>query len=504
MPKPLSELNPIQSRLRERGICTIIPTYNNVGSILDVVQRTLSVCSDVIIVCDGATDGTLEVLQTLDDIHLVSYTRNRGKGYALQQGFRRAQALGFAYAITLDADGQHYPEDIPLLLAANEAHPGKLLIGARQLEGVERSAGSDFANKFSNFWVWIQTGYRLPDTQTGFRLYPLRKLYGLRLLPKRYEAEVALLVLSAWHGVGLHSVPIRVFYPSAEERVSHFRPMADFARISILNTVLCFLTVIYAWPLRLGRLALRSLRTIYALLFFLFFSLCLMTPFALIYSQFVRDSKRRGRVMRQMIYKASKLLLMRHGIPGVRFTIDNPNGESFSRPAIIICNHQSHLDLVSLLCQSPKITLLVNDWVWHNPVYGHFIRPAGYQPVSLGIDELESRLKELIAEGCSIAIYPEGTRSMDHRIGRFHKGAFHLAMLLDLDILPMYLYGATHVLPKTGRSLHQGRIHIEIGQRISPEELRKRGTSLRSITRSMHEEFVQHYEHLCHRLDQEA
>ena len=90
--------------------------------------------------------------------------------------------MGFAYAITMDADGQHYPEDIPLMLRANQQHSGALIIGQRkQLEKVERSAGSKFANSFSNFWFAVQTGHYLRDTQTGYRLYPLKKLYGLSL-----------------------------------------------------------------------------------------------------------------------------------------------------------------------------------------------------------------------------------------------------------------------------------------------------------------------------------
>ena len=114
--------------------------------------------------------------------------------------------------------------------------------------------GNTFANRFSNFWFTIQTGIRLPDTQTGFRLYPLKRLSGTRFVTSRYEAELELLVFAAWAGVELVSVPVRVFYPSQEERVTHFRPVADFARISVLNTVLCFLAVVYGWPREYGAL----------------------------------------------------------------------------------------------------------------------------------------------------------------------------------------------------------------------------------------------------------
>ena len=162
--------------------------------------------------------------------------------------------MGFAYAITLDADGQHFPEDIPHMLRANQKHPGALIVGQRKdLDKAERSAGSKFANAFANFWFAIQTGHRLKDTQTGFR----------------YEAELELLVFASWHGVKLVSTPINVYYPKPEDRVSHFRPYADFSRIFVLNTVLCVLAVVYGLPLAIWRFLMTFLRTSYALLFFI-------------------------------------------------------------------------------------------------------------------------------------------------------------------------------------------------------------------------------------------
>ena len=242
-----------QQLLSDRGICVVIPTYNNEGTITAVVQATLQECRDVIVVNDGSTDGTRDILHGMEGITLVEYAENRGKGYALKCGFRRALQMGFAYAITLDGDGQHYPDDIALFLKANQQHPGALILGSRQMDGIERSLGSRFANEFSNFWFYVQTGRRLADTQTGYRLYPLKKLHGLELLTSRYEAELELLVQASWHGVEIVPINIKVYYPPLAERVSHFRPIRDFARISVLNTVLCFLAVVYGLPLRLWR-----------------------------------------------------------------------------------------------------------------------------------------------------------------------------------------------------------------------------------------------------------
>ena len=243
----------ISKGLHDRGICVIIPTYNNEKTISGVVNEALSFCDSVIVVNDGSTDSTTQSLRSISGITLVEYERNRGKGYALRCGFNKALELGFTYAITLDGDGQHYPANIIDFLNANIRYPKSLIVGQRNLKGVTRPKGSSFANKFSNFWFYVQTGVKLDDTQTGYRLYPLKQLRGLSLLTSRYEAELELMVLASWHGVEIVSIPIEVYYPPREERVSHFRPTMDFVRISILNTVLCILAVIYALPLRLWR-----------------------------------------------------------------------------------------------------------------------------------------------------------------------------------------------------------------------------------------------------------
>ena len=236
-----------------------MPTYNNDGTLRDVVERVLKFCNDVIVVNDGCTDTSDEILASFGEkITVVDYGRNRGKGYALKKGFEKAIELGFDFVITLDSDGQHYPEDIPLFINALEQHPYALIIGSRNLNEENMPGKNTFANKFSNFWFKIQTGVNLPDTQTGYRLYPLKNLPNLNLLTSRYEAELELLVGAAWRGVDLIPIKINVFYPKAEERVTHFRPFCDFLRISVLNTFLCILAVFYGLPSRLIRRARRQ------------------------------------------------------------------------------------------------------------------------------------------------------------------------------------------------------------------------------------------------------
>ncbi len=495
--------------LHDRGICVVIPTYNNGGTIADVVQRTLAECSDVIVVNDGSTDNTSTILHSIDGITLVEHEKNKGKGCALKTGFRKALEMGFAYAITLDGDGQHYPEDITLFLEANRKHPGSLIVGSRDLSGITLSKGSRFANRFSNFWFWIQTGRRLEDTQTGYRLYPLKKLYGLSLLTSRYESELELLVFSSWHGVKLIPIPIRVYYPPAGERVSHFRPAADFARISVLNTVLCFLAVVYGLPLRVGRFLMKYVRTYYSLLFFIICCLFLATPLVWLYLHIGKMTEHKRFRLHQLIQTMSRFVMLHHGIPGTKFTYKVADEKAFDKPHVIICNHQSHLDLTCQLIFSPRIIFLTNDWVWNNPFYGFLIRHAEYYPVAEGIEELMPKLKSLVERGYSIAVFPEGTRSKDCSIGRFHQGAFYIAEQLGIDILPMYLYGTGKVLPKKTYTLQKSPIYIEVGKPMSLKSLMGAMSSmgpmsLKSIASLMRKHYIEKYEELSNRIEQDV
>ena len=232
-----------------RHICAVIPTYNNGGTVADVVRGVLAQGLPVFVVDDGSTDGTEEALKGLE-INRLRHPVNRGKGRALKTGLEAARREGYRFALTIDADGQHDPADIPALVAA--AGEKTLVVGSRNLTADGMPSGSTFANRFSNFWFTVQTGRKLPDTQTGFRIYPLEDLPSLKLLTARYEAELTLLVFSAWKNLRLVPVPVRVYYP--EDRVTHFRPFADFFRISVLNTVLCVLALVYGYPrMLLGR-----------------------------------------------------------------------------------------------------------------------------------------------------------------------------------------------------------------------------------------------------------
>lgn len=238
--------------VEENEVCAVIPTYQNAKTLLKVVADVHRVVDTVFVVDDGSNDGTAALLDKATGNErpekVLTHPKNCGKGAALKTGLTFAHQQGFRYAVTVDADGQHRADDIPALLKAVEEEPDALAIGSRGLQHENMPAKSTFANRFSNFWFALQTLQRLPDTQSGLRVYPLRRLHGLRWMSARYEAELTLLVFSAWAGVKLLPVPVSVYYPPRDQRVTHFRPGRDFTRISVLNTLLCFLMVVYGWP----------------------------------------------------------------------------------------------------------------------------------------------------------------------------------------------------------------------------------------------------------------
>lgn len=246
-----AEFEHYRQEMKRMGICVIVPTYNNHKTIARVIEGVLEYTDDLIVVNDGATDETPSILDGFgDSIVRVSYAPNKGKGYALRMGFQKATELGYKFAITLDSDGQHFPNDIPKFIEVHKSHPHAVIMGARNLEADGMPAKNSFANRFSNFWFRLQTGIFMPDTQTGFRLYPLQKIENINFFTTRFEFEIEVIVKLAWRDVPFVSVPIQVKY-DPNERVSHFRPGPDFTRISFLNAWFTILTAAYHLPRRL-------------------------------------------------------------------------------------------------------------------------------------------------------------------------------------------------------------------------------------------------------------
>jgi len=225
-----------------------VPTYNNAKTLAPLLRDLQLFNTQIIVVNDGSTDETISILNQFPGIHTISYLPNKGKGIALRKGFRAAVNQGFDYAISIDSDGQHFASEIPAFLEKLEKMPGALIIGARNMNQSSVPGKSSFGHRFSNFWFKVETGILLPDTQSGFRLYPVARLNSMTFITRRFEFEIEVIVLSAWNGIPVTSVPVSVYYAAPGERVSHFRPFTDFTRISILNSLLVIISFLYIKP----------------------------------------------------------------------------------------------------------------------------------------------------------------------------------------------------------------------------------------------------------------
>ena len=242
----------------------------------------------------------------------------------------------------------------------------------------------------------------------------------------------------------------------------------------------------------------RWANSLFSIGFFLSFMYLFVLPYTWLYFHLGKDTEERKLKYHAMLRRMSDYVI-RH-VPGVKFCLENRVGESFERPAVVISNHQSHLDLMCLMMLTPRIVFLTNDWVWHNPFYGMVIHRAEFYPVSNGIENNIDRLRSLYERGYSICVFPEGTRSADCNIQRFHKGAFYLAEQLGADILPVYLHGPGHVLPKRDFMLREGQITVEVGQRITSDDDRF-SDDLLERTRQMRHHYQEHYASMCSRIE---
>lgn len=230
----------------------IIPGYNEAMTIRDVATRARQHCPNVVVVDDGSTDGTAEALAGLDVTVLLN-DGNCGKGGSLARGFDHALAHGAMGVITLDADGQHAPEEIPSFLEQAGAYPAAFLIGARRRDQRKASFSRYLANRIADFWIGWAAGLPIEDSQSGFRLYPasLLRTLGLKTDKTRsfvFESEV--LIEAARNGIACRNVTITV-KPRSGPRPSHFRPAVDILRI----------TRMVAWKLLSRGMYLRGLWT---------------------------------------------------------------------------------------------------------------------------------------------------------------------------------------------------------------------------------------------------
>ena len=227
------------------NVLIVIPTYNNRKTLRPVTEKALSTGIKVLVVNDGSTDGGPETLKGLP-VSRMDFTENRGKGSAILSAAEWAENNGFTHIITFDADGQHNPGDAARFLDLIRKNPWTIIVGNRQFRDTVPFS-SRFGRKFSNMWVWVTTGWRVPDSQSGFRAYPVAALRQVRCRGRRYDFEVEILVRGVWAGLSITNTDIPVHYSDETQKASHFDPFRDNARISWTYTQLVIRNFL-PWP----------------------------------------------------------------------------------------------------------------------------------------------------------------------------------------------------------------------------------------------------------------
>ncbi|MEI6608770.1 MAG: glycosyltransferase family 2 protein [Deltaproteobacteria bacterium] len=227
----------------------IIPVYNHAATVAQVIKDALALQFPIFVVDDGSTDNTYEQIKEIAGISILRHQSNQGKGAAIMTGFAAA-ALVADWAITIDADGQHYPQDASKLINAIPAGMRAIVVGAREgmagREGAHIPWTSRFGRKFSNFWVWAAGGAILSDSQSGMRLYPLPEAMLLNTKARRFQFEVEILVMARRNSLKIVETPVRVVYNPDGKRISHFRPFVDFLRNAETFTRLIFTRLFFS------------------------------------------------------------------------------------------------------------------------------------------------------------------------------------------------------------------------------------------------------------------
>ena len=215
------------------AVACIIPVYNHEQKIGEVIRQALELGLPLFVVDDGSTDKTPEVIAAIQGITVLHHPVNLGKGAALLTGFAAAVEDNCHWAITIDGDGQHRPEDAMTLIRAVADGERVIVVGRREGMAAKNVPWSSrFGRGFSNFWVWVAGGPLISDSQSGFRLYPLPESLQLGVKARRYQFEVEVLVRARRGGIDTIEAPIQVTYQAKGLRVSHFQPWLDFFRNS--------------------------------------------------------------------------------------------------------------------------------------------------------------------------------------------------------------------------------------------------------------------------------
>jgi glycosyltransferase involved in cell wall biosynthesis len=217
----------------------LVPALDCAATIADVVRGASRHVDLVLVVSDGSADDTAERASHAG-AEVLRNDRNMGKGWTLRRGMEELAARGIRRVVTMDGDGQHLSSQVPLLLAAAAANPGALIVGERIVGEKLVPPLRLFGNRFANRWVEIACGTALPDTQSGFRVYPLAETLALGTHADHFAFETEALIRAVRRGIPIHSVQVEVYYPPADERISHYRPFVDTVRIIFVVLGLIF------------------------------------------------------------------------------------------------------------------------------------------------------------------------------------------------------------------------------------------------------------------------
>lgn len=226
----------------------VLPTFNNARTLAVVIGEVLKTGVPVIVVDDGCTDATRDVLdQFQGEIRVVRHAKNRGKAAALRTGFVAARDAGFTHAIVVDTDGQLDPLQIPQFVACAQKHPEALILGVRDDRKQDYPSGSRTGRRVSNLLVWIESGLKISDSQCGFRVYPLDFITAVKCPASRFGFETEILTRAGWSGCKSIEIPVSCTYSPAGGRISHFRPWVDSFRAVFMHARL-IARAIWPWP----------------------------------------------------------------------------------------------------------------------------------------------------------------------------------------------------------------------------------------------------------------
>ncbi|MEE9118578.1 MAG: DUF2062 domain-containing protein, partial [Calditrichia bacterium] len=215
-----------------------VPVFNNKDTVKSVVTGCSSVLNNIVVVDDGSTDADISLLLSDIDVVVLKHEKNLGKGQAILTAAKYVEAHGGHYMITIDADGQHNPDDIEKFIPLLHESDSSIVIGCRNFNTDNVPGKSRFGRKFANFWLRMETGIHIDDCQSGFRAYPVRYLNQIKFRGSRYDFEAEVLAKAAWAGLDLKTITVDVSYPKPEYRVSSFKPFLDNLRISHIHSML--------------------------------------------------------------------------------------------------------------------------------------------------------------------------------------------------------------------------------------------------------------------------